>query len=105
MRLLLEAIVGRKMLTPVCTNCTAFYIFTLYNMKYTFRFYKTADGRWYIDLPEWSGSIDDSVGGGNYIMETHKGEQINHAMWLCQVTVEVFHGLPTTIYVGYTVEI
>lgn len=49
--------------------------------------------------------LTNSVGGGNYIMETHKGEQINHAMWLCQVTVEVFHGLPTTIYVGYTVEI
>jgi hypothetical protein len=28
-------------------------------MKDTFRFYKTGDGKWYIDLPEWDGSIDD----------------------------------------------
>nr|WP_316814052.1 DUF6717 family protein [Pedobacter heparinus] len=92
-------------------------------MKETFRFYKTADGKWYIDLPEWSGSIDDlqmvegadtmldhvsdyndecyfemsdepfddadriklvedltsSIGGGNYIMETYKGEQVNQS--------------------------
>jgi len=114
-------------------------------MKDTFRFYKTADGNWYIDLPEWGGSIDDlqmvdgadtmldmvsghtnecylemsdepfegadriklvedlttSVGGGNYIMETYNSEQINHAMWLCQVTVEVFYTLPMAIYVSY----
>ncbi|WP_316812144.1 DUF6717 family protein [Pedobacter heparinus] len=114
-------------------------------MKDTFRFYKTADGRWFIDLPEWGGSIDDlqmvegadtmldrvscytnecylemsdepfdnadritlvedltnSVGGGNYVMETYKGEPINHTMWLCQVTVEVFHTLPTVIYMSY----
>lgn len=114
-------------------------------MKDTFRFYKTAEGKWYIDLPEWGGSIDDlqmvegadtmldrvsgytdecylemsdeplegadriklvedlttSVGGGNYIMETYKGEQINHAMWLCQIAVEVFYALPIAIYVSY----
>ncbi|WP_316818858.1 DUF6717 family protein [Pedobacter nyackensis] len=114
-------------------------------MKDTFRFYKTASGKWYIDFPEWSGSIDDlqmvdgadtmldrvsgytnecylemsdepfdcadkiklvqdltnSVGGGNYVMETYKGEQVNHAMWLCQVTVDVFHELPDIIYIGY----
>lgn len=113
-------------------------------MKDIFRFYKTADGRWYIDLPEWSGSLDDlqmvegadtmldrvsgytnechlemsdepfdgadrvrlvedlskSVGGGNYIMETYQGEQINHAMWLCEVTVHVFHSLPEAIYIS-----
>ncbi|CAM4306168.1 hypothetical protein SAMN06265348_110267 [Pedobacter westerhofensis] len=28
-------------------------------MKQTFKFYKTAAERWYIDLPEWTGSIDD----------------------------------------------
>lgn len=116
-------------------------------MKDTFRFYKTADGKWYIDLPEWGGSIDDlqmvegadtmldrvsgftnecylemsdepfdgadriklvqdlsnSVGGGNYIMETYKGEPVNHEMWLCFVTEHVFHGLPTTIYVTFPV--
>lgn len=115
-------------------------------MKQTFRFYKTADGNWYIDLPEWGGAIDDlqmvegadtmldkvsgytnecylemsdepfeaadriklvedlthSVGGGNYLMETYKGEEVNHAMWLCQVTVDVFHALPKAIYVSST---
>lgn len=24
-----------------------------------FRFYKQSDGRWYVDLPEWTGSKDD----------------------------------------------
>ncbi len=114
-------------------------------MTKTFRFYKTAAGRWYIDLPEWGGTIDDlemvegadtmldkvsgyanecfltmsdepfeaadrimlvedlsrSVGGGNYLMETYKGEEINHSLWLCEVTVQVFHQLPSAIYVGY----
>lgn len=28
-------------------------------MKQTFRFYKTTAKRWYIDLPEWEGSIDE----------------------------------------------
>lgn len=114
-------------------------------MRDTFRFYKTANHRWYIDLPDWGGSLDDlemvqgadtmldmvsrytdecylelsdepfdgadiialvedlsdSVGGGNYVMEAYKGEQINHAMWLCQVTVDVFHELPKAIYIGY----
>lgn len=116
-------------------------------MKQTFRFYKTASGRWYIDLPEWTGSIDDlemvegadtmldkvsgytnechlemsdehfeeadvirlvtdlsdSIGGGDYIMESYKGDTVNHEMWLCAVTVEVFGGLPFEIYVGYPV--
>ena len=116
-------------------------------MKRTFRFYKTASDRWYIDLPEWGGSIDDlemvegadtmldkvsgytnechlemsdepfegadriklvenlsnSVGGGNYIMETYKGERVNHKMWLCEVTEHVFYGLPAAIYVTFPV--
>ncbi|NQX53861.1 hypothetical protein HQN86_09570 [Pedobacter panaciterrae] len=113
-------------------------------MKDTFRFYKTADGKWYIDLPEWGGSIDDlqmvdgadtmldkvsgysnecylemsdeqfegadriklvqdltnTIGGGNYIMETYRGELFNHEMWLCQVTVDVFYKLPKVIYIA-----
>ena len=28
-------------------------------MKSAFRFYKTAEGRWYIDLPDWGGTIAD----------------------------------------------
>ncbi len=114
-------------------------------MKETFRFYKTAEGRWYLDLPDWGGNIDDlemvegadtmldrvsgytnecnlvmsdepfegsdrlmlvedltsSVGGGNYVMETHRGEPINHPMWLCEVTTYVFHELPSVIYLSY----
>ncbi|SMC94525.1 DUF6717 family protein [Pedobacter nyackensis] len=114
-------------------------------MKETFRFYKTAAGKWYIDLPEWGGNTEDlemvqgadtmldkvsghtnecylemsdepfdgadriklvqdltnTLGGGNYVMETYKGELVNHDMWLCQVTVDVFHDLPRAIYVSY----
>ncbi len=25
----------------------------------TFKFYKTEVGRWYVDLPEWEGSVDE----------------------------------------------
>jgi len=28
-------------------------------MKQTFKFYKTASNRWYIDLPSYTGSVDD----------------------------------------------
>ena len=114
-------------------------------MRATFRFYKTADKRWYIDYPAWKGSIADlemvegadtmldkvsgyqnecflelsdepfegadviklvkdrtaSYGGGDYLMETYKGEMVNHTMWLCFVTEHVFGGLPNEIYVGY----
>jgi hypothetical protein len=117
----------------------------MFNMKQTFRFYKTSDNRWYIDIPYWTGSIAElemvegadtmldrvsenkkecflelgdepfagadliklvqdrslSYGGGDYLMETYKGEVVNHAMWLCSVTNFVFDGLPETIYVGY----
>jgi hypothetical protein len=117
----------------------------MFNMKQTFRFYKTSDNRWYIDIPYWTGSIAElemvegadtmldrvsenkkecflelgdepfagadliklvqdrslSYGGGDYLMETYKGEVVNHAMWLCSVTSFVFDGLPETIYVGY----
>lgn len=118
------------------------------DMTETFRFYKTATGKWFLDLPDWGGSLDDlqmvegadtmldivsghtdechiimsdeafegadrfklvedlssTVGGGNYVMETYKGREINHAMWLCDVTVHVFHGLPDAIYVDYPVD-
>jgi hypothetical protein len=114
-------------------------------MKQTFKFYKTASNRWYIDLPSYTGSVDDlemvqgadtmldkvssftnecylelsdepfegadiikliddlsdSVGGGDYIMTTYKGEVINQNIWLCAVTLQVFGSLPSVIYVGY----
>ena len=114
-------------------------------MRQILRFYKTTEDRWYIDLPEWQGSIADlemvegadtmldkvsdntdecyldmsdepfegadeiklvedltySIGGGDYIMPIYKGEVIDHKMWLCSVTVEVFRKLPAIIYVGY----
>lgn len=114
-------------------------------MQQLFRFYKTPEDRWYIDLPEWTGPISalemvegadtmldkasnntsecalelsdspfegadhvtlvedlkDSIGGGYYLMETYKGETINHTMWLCEVTEFVFGELPPVIYIGY----
>ncbi|SHM86111.1 DUF6717 family protein [Chitinophaga sp. CF418] len=44
--------------------------------------------------------LRDSIGGGNYIMETYKGEPVNHPMWLCAVTEHVFADLPEAIYVS-----
>ena len=113
-------------------------------MRDTFRFYKNSFDKWYIDLPDWNGSIDDlemvqgadtmldkvsgytnecylemsdepfdgseairlvndlskSVGGGDYIMESYKGELVNHKMWLCEVVVKVFGEVPAKIYIG-----
>ncbi|WP_316801812.1 DUF6717 family protein [Pedobacter nototheniae] len=37
-------------------------------------------------------------GGGDYILESFKGEWKNHKLWLCQVTEFVFKQLPETIY-------
>lgn len=113
-------------------------------MRNTFRFYKTAFNKWFIDLPDWGGSIDDlemvqgadimleklsgnsiecvldlsdepfegadairlvkdlsdSVGGGDYFMETYQGEQFDQNIWFCAVTVQVFGSIPQTIYVN-----
>jgi len=115
-------------------------------MKRTFRFYKTAEEKWYVDLPEWTKSTEelemvdgadtmldkisgyttecylqmsneplegadkiklvkdkteDIKGGGDYIMETYKGEPMDHKLWLCAVTIDVFGDLPKIIYVDY----
>ena len=114
-------------------------------MKQTFRFYKTEANRWYIDLPDWTGSIAelemvegadtmldmvsnntnecyltlsdgpfegadeitlvtdliDSIGGGDYYMETYKGKPVQQNIWLCSVTNQIFNDLPPTIYVAY----
>ncbi len=37
-------------------------------------------------------------GGGDYILESFKGEWKNHKLWLCHVTEFVFKQLPETIY-------
>lgn len=37
-------------------------------------------------------------GGGDYILETFKGEVKNHRLWLCHVTEFVFKQLPERIY-------
>lgn len=41
-----------------------------------------------------------SIGGGNYLLETYKGESINQEMWLCAVTEFVFQYLPEHIYIS-----
>ena len=118
------------------------------HMKAIFRFYKTSENKWYIDLPEWGGdlaelemvegadtmldivsgnnnecflelsnepfekadtlilmkNLSDSIGGGDYLMESYKGEEINHNLWLCGVTESVFGEIPEVIYVGYLVK-
>lgn len=38
------------------------------------------------------------IGGGDYILETYQGEEINHQMWLCEVMRYVFGRMPKAIY-------
>ena len=44
-------------------------------MKQTFRFYKTASERWFIDLPTWTGSVDDleMVEGADIMLDLVSG--------------------------------
>lgn len=42
---------------------------------------------------------DPLIGGGYYLMKTYRGKEINHSMWLCQVTEFVFGYLPERIFV------
>ena len=39
------------------------------------------------------------TGGGDYMLRTFEGLELNHAMWLCDVTEYVFGFLPARIYV------
>ena len=44
----------------------------------TFKFYKTEVGRWYVDIPDWEGSVDDleMVAGADLFIEIlSDGEQ------------------------------
>ncbi|MBW8683853.1 DUF6717 family protein [Chitinophaga rhizophila] len=43
-------------------------------------------------------NLQQSIGGGNYLMEYFKGQPVNQEMWLCEVTEYVFAGLPEVIY-------
>jgi hypothetical protein len=38
------------------------------------------------------------IGGGDYVVENYKGEEINHEMWLCEVMRYVFDKMPEEIY-------
>ena len=42
---------------------------------------------------------DPYIGGGYYIMEQYKGQEINRIMWLCQVIEFVFGDTPLHIFV------
>ncbi|MEJ5964132.1 DUF6717 family protein [Pedobacter immunditicola] len=42
--------------------------------------------------------ILDQGGGGDYLLKTYQAEEINHKMWLCEVTKFIFKGLPQKIY-------
>jgi hypothetical protein len=42
--------------------------------------------------------IQNHGGGGDYILEKYQSETINHKIWLCEVTLQVFNGLPESIY-------
>lgn len=51
------------------------------------------------DVAKLIENLQQSIGGGNYLMETFKGVTVNQEMWLCEVTEYVFAGLPQLIYV------
>ena len=38
------------------------------------------------------------IGGGDYILETYKGEEINHQIWLCEVMRYLYGKMPRDIY-------
>lgn len=42
---------------------------------------------------------DPFIGGGNYLLKTYNGQNVNQNMWLCQVTEFVFGDIPAEIYV------
>jgi hypothetical protein len=42
---------------------------------------------------------DPAIGGGIYLMHTHKGEAVEHRMWLCGVALFVFGFMPEKIFV------
>lgn len=41
---------------------------------------------------------DRGLGGADYLIKTYKGQEYNHPMWLCPVTMYVFGKYPETIY-------
>ena len=51
------------------------------------------------DLIEMIRYSDPDKGGGDYVLRTFEGREINHEMWLCEVTEFVFGYLPENIYV------
>ncbi|SEO28850.1 DUF6717 family protein [Niastella yeongjuensis] len=51
------------------------------------------------DVLVMTGKCDPSVGGAYYLMEKYNGREVNHRMWLCQVTEFVFGKLPERIFV------
>lgn len=38
------------------------------------------------------------LGGGDYILETYEGEEINHEIWLCEVMRYLYGKMPEAIY-------
>lgn len=37
-------------------------------------------------------------GGGDYLLQQYNGEEINHKLWLCDVTEYIFNTIPEYIY-------
>jgi hypothetical protein len=46
-------------------------------MKGTFRFYRTANRKWFLDLPDWGGSIDDleMIRGADIMLDMLSGDR------------------------------
>jgi len=43
-------------------------------------------------------ACDPVIGGGDYVLKTFEGKEVNQEMWLCSVTEYVFSYLPERIY-------
>lgn len=46
----------------------------------------------------WGIILDYTIGGADYILKEYKGREINHKMWLCDVTKYVFGYFPQRIH-------
>lgn len=56
----------------------------------TYKFYKTSSNKWYVDLPEWTGSIDDLelVCGADIMLDIIAQGETNIYLTLSDIKIE-----------------
>jgi hypothetical protein len=67
-------------------------------MRYDF--YKEENGRWYVDLPEWTGDKSDleMVEGADVLLDILLGEEYTHPRISVRFETEPFEGSHTLTY-------